>query len=269
MIFFNPFHINTFEEKNPLSSDPFQDDQSFQTNGMVPQFDPNYNNGSNPSNFTHNADDIIPNSNEVLEEGSNEVLEEGSNKDLEEGSNKDLEEGSNKDLEEEIDGKADTLRKNIKRKVLKYSMKFINENITNKKYRIKKIEPNQVENVKIDFEQIFMYKTLGDIFSAKVSSKYTSIIDPENYNKNRIQKLRSSNEKLRNIFDITFIVCLEHFFGLDIKEELNGMKTCEDEDISYKNEEEKKDIINYGKVYKEKVSQSIPRRGGKRKKKGS
>ena len=114
-----------------------------------------------------------------------------------------------------------------------------------------------------------MYKTLGDIFSAKVSSKYTSIIDPENYNKNRIQKLRSSNEKLRNIFDITFIVCLEHFICKSNKEELNGMKTCEDEEISYKNEEEKKDIINYGKVYKEKVSKSIPRRGGKRKKKGS
>ena len=244
MIFFNPFHINTFEEKNSLISDPFEDDQSFQTNGMIPQFDPNYNNGLNPSNLTHNADDIIPNSNEFLEEGSNE------------------------DLEEEI-GRADTLRKKIKRKVLEYSMEFINENITNKNYRIKKIEPKQVENVKVDFEQIFMYKTLGDIFSAKVSSKYTSIIDPENYNKNRIQKLRSSNEKLRNIFDITFIGCLEHFFDLDIKEELNGMKTCEDEEISYKNEEEKKDIINYGKVYKEKVSQSIPRRGGKRKKKGS
>jgi len=252
MIFFNPFHINTFEEKNPLLSDPFEDDQSFQTNGIISQLDPNYNNGLNPINLTHNADDIIPNSNEVLEEGSN----------------KDLEEGSNKDQEEEI-GRADTLRKNIKRKVLKYSMKFINENITNKKYRIKKIEPNQVENVKVDFEQIFMYKTLGDIFSAKVSSKYTSITDPENYNKNRIQKLRSSNEKLRNIFDITFIVCLEHFFCKSNKEELNGMKTCEDEDISYKNKEEQKDIINYGKVYKEKVSQSIPRRGGKRKKKGS
>ena len=244
MIFFNPFHINTFEEKNPLLSDPFEDEQSFQTNGMIPQFDPNYNNGLNPSNLTHNADDIIPNSNEFLEEGSN------------------------KDLEEEI-GRADTLRKNIKRKVLKYSMEFINENITNKNYRIKKIEPKQVENVKVDFEQIFMYKTLGDIFSAKVSSKYTSIIDPENYNKNRIQKLRSSNEKLRNIFDITFIGCLEHFFCQSNKEELNGMKTCEDEEISYKNEEEKKDIINYGKVYKEKVSKSIPRRGGKRKKKGS
>ena len=44
MIFFNPFHINTFEEKNPLLSDPFEDEQSFQTNGMIPQFDPNYNN---------------------------------------------------------------------------------------------------------------------------------------------------------------------------------------------------------------------------------
>ena len=112
-----------------------------------------------------------------------------------------------------------------------------------------------------------MYKTLGDIFSAKVSSKYTSIIDPENYNKNRIQKLRSSNEKLRNIFNITFIGCLEHFICKSNKEELNGMKTYKD--ISYKNKEEKKDIINYGKVYKEKVSKSIPRRGGKRKKKGS
>ena len=235
MIFFNPFHINTFEEKNPLLSDPFEDEQSFQTNGMIPQLDPNYNNGLNLSNFTHNADDIIPSSNEILEEGSN------------------------KDLEEEIDGRADTLRKKIKRKVLEYSMEFINENITNKNYRIKKIEPKQVENVKVDFEQIFMYKTLGDIFSAKVSSKYTSIIDPENYNKNRIQKLRSSNEKLRNIFDITFIVCLEHFFGLDIKEELIGMKTCEDEDISYKTEKEKKDLINYAKVYEVKVLQSKPR----------
>ena len=45
------------------------------------------------------------------------------------------------------------------------------------------------------------------------------------------------------------------------------MKTYKD--ISYKNKEEKKDMINYGKVYKEKVSHSIPRKGGKRKKKGS
>ena len=100
-------------------------------------------------------------------------------------------------------------------------------------------------------------RRLGDIFSAKVSSKLTSIIDPENYNKIRIQKLRSSDEKLRNIFDITFIACLKHFFGLDIKEELIGMRTSEE--ISYKTEKEKKDLINYAKVYKVKVLQSKPR----------
>ena len=47
-------------------------------------------------------------------------------------------------------------------------MEFINKNITNKKYRIEKIERKQVNNVKVDFEQNFMYRTLGDIFSAKV-----------------------------------------------------------------------------------------------------
>ena len=247
-------YTNTFGEKNfvnrSLLSDSFGDDQSVRTNERMPPYDQNYNNDFSPFNFTNNADDIIPNSNEILEKGSNKDLEEGSNEDL-----------------EEIEGKAETLRKKIKRKVLKYSMKFINENITNKKYRIKKIDPEQAETVKVDFDQIFMYKTLGDIFSAKVSSKLTSIIDPENYNKVRIKKLRSKNEKLRNIFDITFIACLKHFFGKSIVKELIGMKTCED--ISYKNEEEKKDIINYGKVYEKKVSKSKPRKGGKRKKKES
>jgi hypothetical protein len=225
------FHNNTLGEKNSfnnsLSSYPYKfydDESSIRTNEIIPPLNQNYNNDFIPSNFTYNADNLFASSNEVLEE------------------------------DEE---RADSLRKKIKRRVLEYSMKFINKNITNKKYRIEKIERKQVNNVKVDFEQNFMYRTLGDIFSAKVSSKLTSIIDPENYNKIRIQKLRSSDEKLRNIFDITFIVCLKHFFGLDIKEELIGMKTSEE--ISYKTEKEKKDLINYAKVYEVKVLQSKPR----------
>ena len=231
MTYNNSFHNNTLGEKNSfnnsLSSNPYKfydDESSIRTNEIIPPLNQNYNNDFIPSNFTYNADNLFASSNEVLEE------------------------------EEE---RADSLRKKIKRRVLEYSMEFINKNITNKKYRIEKIERKQVNNVKVDFEQNFMYKTLGDIFSAKVSSKLTSIIDPENYNKIRIQKLRSSNEKLRNIFDITFIVCLKHFFGQDIKEELIGMKTSEE--ISYKTEKEKKDLINYAKVYEEKVLQSKPR----------
>ena len=231
MTYNNSFHNNTLGEKNsfnnslPFNPYKFYDDESsIRTNEIIPPLNQNYNNDFIPSNFTYNADNLFASSNEVLEE------------------------------DEE---RADSLRKKIKRRVLEYSMEFINKNITNNKYHIKKIERKQVNNVKVDFEQNFMYKTLGDIFSAKVSSKLTSIIDPENYNKIRIQKLRSSDEKLRNIFDITFIVCLKHFFGQDIKEELIGMKTSEE--ISYKTEKEKKDLINYAKVYEVKVLQSKPR----------
>ena len=231
MTYNNSFHNNTLGEKNSfnnsLSSNPYKfydDESSIRTNEIIPPLNKNYNNDFIPSNFTYNADNLFVSSNEVLEE------------------------------EEE---RADSLRKKIKRRVLEYSMEFINKNITNKKYRIEKIERKQVEEVKVDFEQNFMYKTLGDIFSAKVSTKLTSIIDPENYNKIRIHKLRSSDEKLRNIFDVTFIVCLKHFFGQNIKEELIGMKTSEE--ISYKTEKEKKDLINYAKVYEVKVLQSKPR----------
>ena len=230
MTYNNSFHNNTLGEKNSfnnsLSSNPYKfydDESSIRTNEIIPPLNQNYNNDFIPSNFTYNADNLFVSSNEVLEE----------------------------------EERADSLRKKIKRRVLEYSMEFINNNITNNKYHIKKIERKQVEKVKVDFEQNFMYKTLGDIFSAKVSSKLTSIIDPENYNKIRIQKLRSSDEKLRNIFDITFIVCLKHFFGQDIKEELIGMKTSEE--ISYKTEKEKRDLVNYAKVYEEKVLQSKPR----------
>ena len=228
MTYNNSFHNNTLGEKNSfnnsLSSNPYKfydDESSIRTNEIIPPLNQNYNNDFFPSNFTYNADNLFASSNEVLEEEDEE--------------------------------RADSLRKKIKRRVLEYSMEFINKNITNNKYHIKKIERKQVNNVKVDFEQNFIYRTLGDIFSAKVSSKLTSIIDPENYNKIRIQKLRSSDEKLRNIFDITFIVCLKHFFGQDIKEELIGMKTSEE--ISYKTEKEKKDLINYAKVYEVKVLQ--------------
>ena len=231
MTYNNSFHSNTLGEKNSfndsLSSNPYKfydDESSIRTNEIIPPLNQNYNNYFIPSDFTYNADNLFVSSNEVLEE----------------------------------EERADSLRKKIKRKVLEYSMEFINNNITNKKYRIEKIERKQVNNVKVDFEQNFIYRTLGDIFSAKVSSKLTSIIDPENYNKIRIQKLRSSNEKLRNIFDITFIVCLKHFFGQSIKEELIGMRTSEE--ISYKTEKEKKDLINYAKVYEEKVLQSKSRK---------
>ena len=203
----------------------FEDEDSFQTNEEAPQANENFNNDFNPPNFSYNADDLF-------EIGS-------------------------LDLEEDIDEPPDSIRKKLKRLVLKYSLEFINSNIKKKKYTIKKIERNQVKKTKVDFEQIFMYKTLGDIFSSKVSSKYTSVIDPENYNKIRINYLKSKDEKLRNIFKVEFIECLNHFIGKDPTEVLVGMKTIED--VFFKDEKEKRNLINYGRVYEEKVLQSRAR----------
>ena len=213
-------------EETPFPN--FEDEDSFRTNEEAPQANENFNNDFNPPNFSYNADDLF-------EIGS-------------------------LDLEEDIDEPPDSIRKKLKRLVLKYSLEFINSNIKKKKYTIKKIERNQVKKTKVDFEQIFMYKTLGDIFSSKVSSKYTSIIDHENYNKIRINYLKSKDEKLRNIFNVEFIECLNHFIGKDpkeTKEELVGMKTIKD--VFFKDEKKKRNLINYGRNYEKQVLQSRAR----------
>jgi len=204
----------------------FEDEDSILTNEEAPKANENLNNDFNPRDFSYNVDDLF-------EIGSIDLEEEDN------------------------DERPDSLRKKLKRLVLKYSLEFINSNIKKKKYTIKKIERNQVKKTKVDFEQIFMYKTLGDIFSSKVSSKYTSIIDHENYNKIRINYLKSKDEKLRNIFKVEFIECLNHFIGKEIKEELVGMKTIED--VFFKDDKKKRNLINYGRVYEEKVLQSRAR----------
>jgi len=72
-----------------------------------------------------------------------------------------------------------------------------------------------------------MNKTLGEIFSNKVSDRFSTIQNKVDYNKEKIDKLRNSNNELKNIFDITFIQCLNHFIGKESIELLNGMTTFE------------------------------------------
>ena len=59
--------------------------------------------------------------------------------------------------------------------------------------------------MKIDEEKIFNQKTLGDILSSKISDKYSTIQDKD-YNKKIIDKIKSCDGELKNIFDITFII---------------------------------------------------------------
>jgi len=125
----------------------------------------------------------------------------------------------------------DCLRKKLKGLVLKYAFIFINKIIKDKNHNnfdIKKIGYDQIENVKIKDEQAFISKTLGEIFSFPISNRYTTIREKENYNKNKIDELKKIDTDLKNIFDIKYIQCLNHFMEIENINVLKGMKTFEE-----------------------------------------
>ena len=69
-------------------------------------------------------------------------------------------------------------------------------------------------------------KTIGDIFSERISGKITNF--PPNHNKRLIEKLRNEDDLIKKIyfnelFNLTFIQCLRHFMGIEYISELNGL----------------------------------------------
>ena len=88
-----------------------------------------------------------------------------------------------------------------------------------------------------------MLKTLGEIFSQKISSRYTSY--PPDHNSSLIKKLTSDEDEdenkknyFKNLFGITFVDCLKHFRGSQKREELEGMKEFDDIKSKYENDED-------------------------------
>ena len=158
----------------------------------------------------------------------------------------------------------DILRRKLKTLVINNAFIFINGKIKNSDFKIRNIEGDIKREKKIEEERIFMDKTLGEIFSNKISIKNKTIQDKTNFNKDKIDKLRNSNDELKNIFDITFIQCLNHFMGKEPLELLNGMTTFEK--IKFKDEVLKINLLNIGKKFEE-LMKNIKPRNGKRNKK--
>ena len=154
---------------------------------------------------------------------------------------------------------SDCLRKKLKHLVLKYFLELINAKIKGKNNKIKNIEDTQVKNTNLKFEKKFMYKSLGDIFSTRISNKFTKTInDPKDHNKKLIFELRSKNEVINNILKIKFIECLNHFIGKKILDELEGMKTLKE--IQLKDEKDKIHLNYYAFRYEENVIRTRPRK---------
>lgn len=144
----------------------------------------------------------------------------------------------------------DILRRKVKHLVLKNLMKFINEKIyfmykgdIGHNIYIKQlltINGNQNSNATIKFNQNFLKKKLGDIFSENISSKYSNY--DLDHNEKLIKYLKKEDDEKKRLyfikfFNLTFLQGLKHYIGEEYIEELNGLR-CFNEDKNGINEDE-------------------------------
>lgn len=176
----------------------------------------------------------------------------------------------------------DNLLRKCKHLVIKSLKEFLNEQIISKyngnigcgvfRKEFQTFKQSQKSNAKIIYNQMFIHKTIGEIFSENVSARITNL--PKNHNKLLINTLiNEKDEGIKNyfnkIFNLKFIECVDHFIGTTHIEILNGLKCFEDikEKIikKYKDGEEYcKNLDLYLKKYKEIILSKRGRNSRKR-----
>ena len=109
------------------------------------------------------------------------------------------------------------------------------------------INQSQIFNATIGFNKSFLYKPLGEIFSDKISSRYTSYLPI--HNSRLINELiNDKNEQKKNyftnLFNIKFIDCLQHFRGSKFIQELEGLVAFQDLGLKSEMDEEYWENLN-------------------------
>ena len=131
------------------------------------------------------------------------------------------------------------------RKFINNKIKEIYNNNIGNKITIKKLfQPKKkiIGYLNIDFNLMLLEKSLLEIFSDDISNS-------PNSNKRLIEELLNEKEEdnrnyFKNLFNLTFLDCLDHFTTKRVIEELQGLKTF----LDIKNDENKsKSSILYNK----------------------
>jgi len=145
----------------------------------------------------------------------------------------------------------DNLRRKVKHIVLDQLFEFINNKISflynghiGHGISIKKlltINHKPKANTIVKYNKEFLEKTLKDIFSENISSRYTNYM--KEHNKNLIENLLNENDDSKrkyftNLFSLTFLESLEHFRGTKFYEELSGLKGVNEIINQYDNDDE-------------------------------
>ena len=127
----------------------------------------------------------------------------------------------------------DNLKRECKHLVIENVMDFINEKINIVydgnigdglfKKQLMKLNQEQKKNSTVEFNQIFLTKTLKEILSQNITKRIKFY--KEDHNKVLINKLiEEKKDEFESLFNLTFIDCLEHFIGNKKIEELDGLK---------------------------------------------
>ena len=172
----------------------------------------------------------------------------------------------------------DNLRRKVKHIVLSETMKFINNkiseyyegNIGNGIFRKELLTINQKQkaNAKVQFNQEFLNKILGDIFSEDISTRFT--IYPLNHNRQVITDLRNETDVSKriyfnNLFNISFLECLKHFRGEIVIDELIGLSGMKNVEETFKEDYEYLETLQYYIMNYEDITKNKKKRNRKKK----
>ena len=150
----------------------------------------------------------------------------------------------------------DNVRRKCKHLVLNSVFKFINDKLSsiypmiNKGIFTKKLQTinqRQIANATIEFNKKFLHKKLKDIFSDDISKRYTNFLP--DHNKKLINYLVNEEDKEKKeyfteLFNLTFLNCLEHFRGTANYFYLEGLATFEDIKINSEWEDDYSEILS-------------------------
>jgi len=166
----------------------------------------------------------------------------------------------------------DNVIKKIKAHLLTILYKFINDvikkvyngNIGHGIFQKQLLKINQNQVIVSKNNKQFLNKTLKDIFSEDISTKYST--HSLSHNKELIKNLLNETDeekriKLNKLFNLTFIECLRHFRGSEFIEELRGLDSLESVLKKFENDKVYLDEFN-GYCFKfEEVIQKKKNRG--------
>ena len=175
----------------------------------------------------------------------------------------------------------DNVRKKIKHIIIKSIMKFLNMkikalfngNIGNNVFKKELLTLNKTPKFEssIEYNKQLLNKTLKEIFSVNISSRFTNY--KPDFNKNLIEKLINEEDKekrdyFQKIFNLTFSDCLQHFNRAKDIKELDGMDCIDDVLEEFNNDKEYKSTLDYHIKNYEIILNRKKSRAPKKKKKG-